>query len=173
MCVDNTNWWRHRMYVTQQMFVNSACDTVTQKMSSSATLNGDTMHHTTAWQNFEKYEVSRFPTFGVENVPLKFPRTVFQLYWDQLPYLKTLHEPQGRSQDPTVSASDPHNVQANILNPFYYLDYKMNKKIRKKYGVNRSRHSRHKSHPNRYNASATVMVYVSNGVTIPINSVTS
>ena len=51
---------------------------------------------------------------------------------------------QGRSQGTTLSASDLHNARATILNPFYNMEYKIIKKT--KYDVNRSGHSRHKSH---------------------------
>ena len=60
---------------------------------------------------------------------------------------------QGRSQGTTLSASDLHNARA-------------------KYDVNRSGHSINLT-PNRYNALAPAIVYVSNDVTIPFNSVMS
>ena len=53
---------------------------------------------------------------------------------------------QGRSQSTTLSASDLHNARATIVNPFYNMEYKMIKKNKTKYDVNRSGHSRHKSH---------------------------
>ena len=53
---------------------------------------------------------------------------------------------QGRSQGTTLSASDFHNARATILNPFYNMEYKMIKEKKTKYGVNRSGHSRQKSH---------------------------
>ena len=37
---------------------------------------------------------------------------------------------QGCSQGTTLSASDLHNAQATILNPFYNMEYKIIKKIR-------------------------------------------
>ena len=37
---------------------------------------------------------------------------------------------QGRNQGTTLSASDLHNARANILNPFYNMEYKIIKKIR-------------------------------------------
>ena len=80
---------------------------------------------------------------------------------------------QGRSQGTTLSDSDLHNARATILNPFYDMEYKMIKKIRQNttwieadiLGINLT--------PNRYNALAPAIVYVSNDVTIPFNSVTS
>ena len=36
---------------------------------------------------------------------------------------------QGRSQGTTLSASDLHNAQATILNPFYNMEYKIITKI--------------------------------------------
>ena len=80
---------------------------------------------------------------------------------------------QGRSQGTTLSASDLHNARATILNPFYNVEYKIIKKIRQNttwieadiLGINLT--------PNRYNALAPAIVYVSNDVTIPFNSVTS
>ena len=55
---------------------------------------------------------------------------------------------QGHSQGTTLSASDLHNVRANILNPFYNMEHKIiiNITYKTKYAVNRSGHSRHKSH---------------------------
>ena len=80
---------------------------------------------------------------------------------------------QGRSQGTTLSASDLHNAQATILNPFYNMEYKIIKKIRQNttwieadiLGINLT--------PNQYNALAPAIVYVNNDVTIPFNSVTS
>ena len=80
---------------------------------------------------------------------------------------------QGRSQGTTPSASDLHNARATILNPFYNMEYKIIKKIRQNtawieadiLGMNLT--------PNRYNALAPPTVYVSDDVTIPVNSVTS
>ena len=80
---------------------------------------------------------------------------------------------QGRSQGTTLSASDLHNARATILNPFYNMEYEIFKKIRQNttwidadiLGINLT--------PNRYNALAPAIVYVSNDVTIPFNSVTS
>ena len=80
---------------------------------------------------------------------------------------------QGRSQGTTLRASDLHNARATILNPFYNMEYKIIKKIRQNttwieadiLGINLT--------PNRYNALAPAIVYVSNDVTIPFNSVTS
>ena len=70
-------------------------------------------------------------------------------------------------------ASDLHNARATILNPFYNMEYKIIKKIRQNtawietdiLGINLT--------PNRYNALATAIVYVSDDVTIPFNSLTS
>ena len=80
---------------------------------------------------------------------------------------------QGRSQGTTLSASDLHNARATILNPFYNMEYNMIKEMRQNttwieadiLGINLT--------PNRYNALAPAIVYVSNDVTIPFNSVTS
>ena len=80
---------------------------------------------------------------------------------------------QGRSQGTTLSASDLYNARATILNPFYNMEYEMIKKIKKNttwieadiLGINLT--------PSRYNALAPAIVYVSNDVTIPFNSVTS
>ena len=80
---------------------------------------------------------------------------------------------QGRSQGTTLSASDLHNARATILNPFYNMEYKIIKKIRQNttwieadiLGINLT--------PNRYNPLASAIVYVSDDVTIPFNSVTS
>ena len=80
---------------------------------------------------------------------------------------------QGRSQGTTLSASDLHNARATILNPFYNMEHKIIKKIRQNMtsidedilGINLT--------PNRYNALVPAIVYVSNDVTIPFNSVTS
>ena len=80
---------------------------------------------------------------------------------------------QGRSQGTTLSASDLHNARATILNPFYNMEYKIIKKIRQNtmwtkvdiLGINLT--------PNRYNALAPAIVYISNDITIPFNSVTS
>ena len=74
---------------------------------------------------------------------------------------------QGRSQGTTLSASDLHNAQATIPNLFYSMECKMIKKIRQNTtwigadlpSVNLT--------PNRYNALATAIFYVSNDVTIP------
>ena len=78
-----------------------------------------------------------------------------------------------RSQGTTLSASDLHNARATILNPFYNMEHKIIKKIRQNMtwieedilGINLT--------PNRYNALVPAIVYVSNDVTIPFNSVTS
>ena len=78
-----------------------------------------------------------------------------------------------RSQGSTLSASDLHNAWATIFHPFYNMEYKMIKKIRQNtmwieadiLGINLT--------PNRYNTLAPAIVYVSNDVTIPFNSVTS
>ena len=88
-----------------------------------------------------------------------------------VPWSETLHE--GRSQGTSLSASDLHNARATILNPFYNMEYKIIKKISQNttwidadiLGINLT--------PNRYNALAPAIVYVSNDVIIPFNSVTS
>ena len=80
---------------------------------------------------------------------------------------------QGRSQGTTLSDSDLYNARATILNPFYNMEYKIITKIRQNtawieadiLGTNLT--------PNRYNALAPAIVYVSDDVTIPFNSVTS
>ena len=80
---------------------------------------------------------------------------------------------QGRSQGTTLSASDFHNARATILNPFYNMEFKMIKKIRQNMtgieadilGINLTL--------SRYNTFSAAIVYVSNDVTIPFNSVTS
>ena len=80
---------------------------------------------------------------------------------------------QRRIQGTTLSASDLHNARATILNPFYNMEYKIIKKIKQNttwieadiLGINLT--------PNRYNALAPAIVYVSNDDTIPFNSVTS
>ena len=64
------------------------------KMSSSATLKRDMLCYPTAWRDVQlrntmntgKLKNMKFKAshFGVKNVPIKLPRTVFQLYWDQL-----------------------------------------------------------------------------------------
>ena len=80
---------------------------------------------------------------------------------------------QGRSQGTALSASDLNNARATILNTFYNMEYKIVKKIRQNtmwieadiLGINLT--------PNRYNELAPAIVYVSNDVTIPFNSVTS
>ena len=86
---------------------------------------------------------------------------------------RAVRQVQGRSQGTTLSASDLHNARATILNPFYNMEYKIIKKKRQNttwidadiLGINLT--------PNRYNALAPAIVYVSNDVTIPFNSVTS
>ena len=65
---------------------------------------------------------------------------------DRRPYM-SCRRMQGRSQGTTLSVSDLHNARATILNPFYIMEYEMIKKNKTKYDVNRSGHSRHKSHP--------------------------
>ena len=80
---------------------------------------------------------------------------------------------QGRSQGTIQSASDLHNAQATIVDPFYNMEYKIIKEIRQNttwieadiLGINLT--------PTRYNALALAIVYVSDDVTIPFNSVTS
>ena len=59
---------------------------------------------------------------------------------------RSLRLVQGRSQGITPSASDLYNARATILNPFYNMEYERIKKMKQKYGVNLSGHSRHKSH---------------------------
>ena len=80
---------------------------------------------------------------------------------------------QGRSQGTTLSASDLHNARETILDPFYNTEYKIIKKIRQ----NKSRIEADipsiNLTPNRYNALAPAIVYVSNDVTMTMNSMTS
>ena len=80
---------------------------------------------------------------------------------------------QGRSQGTTLSASDLHNAREIILDPFYNMEYKIIKKIRQ----NKSRIEADipsiNLTPNRYNALAPAIVYVSNDVTMTMNSMTS
>ena len=72
-----------------------------------------------------------------------------------------------------TTLTDLHNARATILNPFYNMEHKIIKKIRQNMtwikedilGINLT--------PNRYNALVPAIVYVSNDVTIPFNSVTS
>ena len=88
-----------------------------------------------------------------------------------VPWSETLRV-QGGSQGTTLSASDLHNARATILDPFYNMEYKIITKIRQNtawieadiLGTNLT--------PNRYNALAPAIVYVSDDVTIPFNSVT-
>ena len=80
---------------------------------------------------------------------------------------------QGRSQGTTLSASDLHNARATIFNPFYNMEYKIIKKIRQNTTWIEADILSINLTPNRYNALAPAIVYVSNDVTIPFNSVTS
>ena len=80
---------------------------------------------------------------------------------------------QGRSQGTTLSASDLHNARATILNPFYNMEYKIIKKIRQNTAWMEADILAKNLTPNRCNALAPAIVYVSNDVTIPFNSVTS
>ena len=80
---------------------------------------------------------------------------------------------QGRSQGTTLRASDLHIARATILNPFYNMEYKIIKKIRQNTTRIEADILGIKLTPNRHNALAPAIVYVSNDVTIPFNSVTS
>ena len=80
---------------------------------------------------------------------------------------------QGRSQGTTLSASDLHNARATILNPFYNMEYKILKKIRLNKAWIEADILGKNLTPNRRNALTPAIVYVSNDVTIPFNSVTS
>ena len=79
----------------------------------------------------------------------------------------------GRRPCTSRRASDLHNARATIRNPFYNMEYKIIKKITQNtawieagiLGINLI--------PNRYNALAAAIVYVSDDVTIPFKSVTS
>ena len=80
---------------------------------------------------------------------------------------------QGRSQGTTLSASDLHNARETILNPFYNMEYKIIKKIiQNKSRIEADIPSINLT-PNRYNALAPAIVYVSNDVTVKMNSMTS
>ena len=80
---------------------------------------------------------------------------------------------QGRSQGTTLSASDLHNARTTILNPFYNMEYKIIKKIRQNTAWIEADILGKNITPNRRNALAPAIVYVSNDVTIPIKPVTS
>ena len=87
--------------------------------------------------------------------------------------INTHRRVQGCGQGTIVSASDLHNVWENILNPFYNMEYKMIKKIRQtKTWIEADIPSRNLT-LDQYNALALTIVYVSNDVTIPVNSITS
>ena len=79
---------------------------------------------------------------------------------------------QGRSQGATLSASDLHNARATIHNPFYNMEYKIIKKKENKTWIEVEILDINLT-PNLYNALAPAIVYVSNDVNIPFNSVTS
>ena len=76
-------------------------------------------------------------------------------------------------QGTTLSASDLHNARATILNPFYNMEYKIIKKIRQNTAWIEADSLGTNLIPNRYNALATAIVYVSDDVPIPFNSLTS
>ena len=80
---------------------------------------------------------------------------------------------QGRSQGTTLSASDLHNARTTILNPFYNMEYKIIKKIRQNTAWIEADILGKNITPNRRNALAPAIVYVSNDVTIPFKPVTS
>ena len=64
-------------------------------------------------------------------------------------------------------------ARATILNPFYNMEYKIIKKIRQNTAwIEADILDKHLT-PNRCNALAPVIVYVSNDVTIPFKAVTS
>ena len=77
---------------------------------------------------------------------------------------------QGRSQGTTLSASDLHNAWATILNPFYNIEYKIIKKIRQNTAWIEADILGKNLTPNRCNALAPAIVYVSNDVTIPFKT---
>ena len=120
-------------------------------------------------------------TIHIPCVLLKGLRMVARALWKSearrvVPWSETCtsrRRVQGRSQGTTLSASDLHNARATILNPFYNMEYKIIKRIRQNttwieadiLGINLT--------PNQYNALASAIVYVSDDVTIPFNSVTS
>ena len=79
----------------------------------------------------------------------------------------------GRSQGTTLSVSDLQNARATIPNPFYNMEYKIIKNIRQNMTVIEADILGINLTPNRYNALAPAIVYVSNDVTIPLKSVTS
>ena len=76
-------------------------------------------------------------------------------------------------QGTTLRASDLHNARATILNPFYNMEYKMIKKIIQNSAWIEADILGKNLTPNRCNALAPSIVYVSNDVTIPFNIVTS
>ena len=64
-------------------------------------------------------------------------------------------------------------IMATILNPFYNMEYKILKKIRQNTAWIEADILGKNLTPNRCNALTPAIVYVSNDVTIPFNSVTS
>ena len=77
--------------------------------------------------------------------------------------------PVPSSNTSTLSASDLHNTRANIRNPLHNMDYETMKKIRQNKTWIRADIQCINLTPNRYNALAPAIVYVSNDVTIPVN----
>ena len=112
---------------------------------------------------------------------LKGLRMVARALWRSearrvVPWSETLtsrRRVQGRSQGTTLSASDLHNARATILNPFYNMEYKMIKKISQNTAWIEADILGKNLTPNWCNALAPAIVYVSNDVTIPFNTVTS
>ena len=80
---------------------------------------------------------------------------------------------QGRSQGTTLSASDFHMARPTILKPFYDIECKMIKKIRQNKTWLEADIPCVNILPNRYNAFAPAVAYVSNNVVIPDNFMTS
>ena len=68
---------------------------------------------------------------------------------------------QGRSQGTPISASGLHNARATILNPFYNMKYKIIKKIRQNTAWIEADILGKNLTPNRCNALAPAIVYVS------------
>ena len=74
------------------------------------------------------------------------------------------------SQGTILSALDLHSAWATILNPFYNMEYEIIKKIRQNKTWNKADILCINLTPNWYNALASAVVYVSNDVTFPFNT---
>ena len=77
------------------------------------------------------------------------------------------------SIEPIFHISQSHNARATILNPFYNMEYKIITKISQNTAWIEADIPGTNLTPNRYNALTPAIVYVSDDVTIPFNSVTS